>query len=127
MEKVWKIEINSGKMVKSLEFFFFQIYNKCFCEFFPLVKCLSISPVAKTFNHIVRSFIILICDRIVPWLLRFAVHLKKRLVPAFFKVSIDHQFGNLGSGKISYCFGKSLEKVLNFGSEKSGFIFQRTN
>ena len=33
----------------------------------------------------------------------------------FFKVSIDHLFDNLESGKINYCFGKSLEKVLNFG------------
>ena len=33
MEKVWKIEINSEKMVKSLEIFI-QIYNKSFCEFF---------------------------------------------------------------------------------------------
>ena len=35
----------------------------------------------------------------------------------FFKVSIDHLFDNLESGKINYCFGKSLEKVLNFGSK----------
>ena len=49
----------------------------------------------------------------------FEVHLEKRLVPTFFKVSIDHLFGNLESEKIYlvYCFGKSLEKVLNFGSK----------
>ena len=44
----------------------------------------------------------------------FPIHHEKTLVPAFFKVSIDHLFGNLESGKIKYCFGKSLEKVLNF-------------
>jgi len=39
----------------------------------------------------------------------FAVHHEKSLVPAFFKVSIsDHLFVNLKSGKIKYCFGKSL-------------------
>ena len=43
---------------------------------------------------------------------------EKSLVPAFFKVSIsDHLFVNLESGKRKYCFGKSLEKVLNFGSK----------
>ena len=35
----------------------------------------------------------------------------------FFKVSFDQLFDNLESGKIYYCFGKSLEKVLNFGSK----------
>ena len=33
----------------------------------------------------------------------------------FFKVSFDQLFDNLEFGKINYCFGKSLEKVLNFG------------
>ena len=32
MEKVWKMEIKSGKMVKSLEFF--QSYDNCFIIFF---------------------------------------------------------------------------------------------
>ena len=47
----------------------------------------------------------------------FAVHHEKSLVLAFFKVSIDYLFGNLESEKIIYCLGKSLEKVLNFGSK----------
>ena len=48
LEKVWKMEIKSGKMVKSLEFFF-QSYNKfirhkvIFC--FVLVKSYSVSTV----------------------------------------------------------------------------------
>ena len=42
---------------------------------------------------------------------------KKLCSWVFFKVSIDHLFDNLESGKINYCFGKSLEKVLNFGSK----------
>ena len=33
------------------------------------------------------------------------------LVPAFFKVSIDHLFDNRESVRINHCFGKSLEKV----------------
>ena len=45
------------------------------------------------------------------------VQYEKGLFPAFFKVSIDHLFVNLESGKIKNCFGKSLEKVLNFGSK----------
>ena len=40
----------------------------------------------------------------------FALHHEKSLVPAFFKVSIDHLFVyNLEFGKMKYCFGKSLE------------------
>ena len=39
----------------------------------------------------------------------------KKLYPVFFKVSIDHLFDNLESEKVNYCFGKGLEKVLNFG------------
>ena len=48
----------------------------------------------------------------------FAAHHEKSLVPAFFKVSIDHLFDNLESGKRNYWFGKkySLKKVLNLGS-----------
>ena len=42
----------------------------------------------------------------------------KKLCSYFiFKVSIDDLFDNLESGKINYCFGKRLEKVLNFGSK----------
>ena len=41
--------------------------------------------------------------------------MKKSFVPAFFKVSIDHLFDNLESGKRNHYFGKkSLGKVLNF-------------
>ena len=42
---------------------------------------------------------------------------KALLLRFFFKVSFDQLFDNLESGKIYYCFGKSLEKVLNFGSK----------
>ena len=42
---------------------------------------------------------------------------KKLCSCVFFKVSFDQLFDNLESGKIYYCFGKSLEKVLNFGSK----------
>ena len=40
---------------------------------------------------------------------------RKSFIPVFFKVSIDHLFDNLESEKVNYCFGKGLEKVLNFG------------
>ena len=45
----------------------------------------------------------------------FVAHHGKSFVPAFFKVSIDDLFDNFESGKRNSCFGKSLEKVLNFG------------
>ena len=48
----------------------------------------------------------------------FAVHHEKSSVPAIFNVPIDHFFANLESGKIKYCFGKILEKVLNCGFKK---------
>ena len=41
------------------------------------------------------------------------------LCSCFVKVSIDHLFDNLESGKRNYCFEKGLEIVLNFGSKKS--------
>ena len=49
------------------------------------------------------------------------VHVRLQLImeKALFlhQVSIDHLFDNLESGKRKHCFGKSLEKVLNFGSK----------
>ena len=48
----------------------------------------------------------------------FVVHHEKSLIPEFFKVSVDHLFGNLDSVKRMYCFGKkNLEKVLKFGAK----------
>ena len=48
---------------------------------------------------------------------RFQCIVKKDVRPIFFKVCIYPLFDNLESGKINSCFGKSLEKVLNFGSK----------
>ena len=46
----------------------------------------------------------------------FAVHHEKKLCSCFFKVTIDHLFDNLESGKRNYCFGKksgnSFELIL---------------
>ena len=54
--------------------------------FFILVKCYSISPIrAHT----------------------FVAHHEKSPVPVIFKVSFDHLFDNLESGKINSCFGKN--------------------
>ena len=45
--------------------------------------------------------------------------MEKTLFLRFFKVSVDDLFDNLESEKrlkvLKFCFGKSLEKVLNFG------------
>ena len=40
----------------------------------------------------------------------FVVHYEKILVPAFFKVSVDHLFDNLESVKRIYYFGKKIWK-----------------
>ena len=88
-EKVWKIEVKSWKNSKKSRFFFKlqQVLNKwnVFC--------------------------------VGQMLLNLACHCGKSFVPAFFffyyfKVSIDHLFDNLESGK--WHFGKSLEKSLKF-------------
>ena len=43
---------------------------------------------------------------------------EKSLVPVFFKVSVDHLFGNVESGQINYCFRKKPAKRLsNYGSK----------
>ena len=47
----------------------------------------------------------------------FVVNHEKTLVPAFFKVSVDHLFDNLESVKKIIVLEKSLEKVLKFGSK----------
>ena len=74
-------------MVKVLSYF--ESYNKCFTSeiFFALVKSYSILHGCQG----------------------------KSFIPVFFEVSIDHLFDNLESEKVNYCFGKGLEKVLNFG------------
>ena len=49
-----------------------------------------------------------------------AEHHEKSVVPAFLKVSIDHLFDNLESGKKkNYCFGKKSGKSLGFWIETS--------
>ena len=75
--------------------FVFQRYNRC-----------SVSEFFHRFGQIVFNLAH-----------TFAARHEKRMVPVFFKVSVDQLFDNLESGKRNYCFGKSLEKVLNFGSK----------
>jgi len=80
-------------MVKSLSFFL--SCSKCFIsEFF--------FRFAEILFNLARTF---------------AAHHEKSFVPVVFLRSIDHLFDNLESGKRNYCFGKSLAKVLNFGSK----------
>ena len=80
LEKVWKMEIKSGKML------FFQATASALhfiSEIFVvLVKSYSISPVRL--------------QRIMKW--------KALFLRFFFKVYIDHLFDNLESGKRSHCF-----------------------
>ena len=41
---------------------------------------------------------------------------EKSLVPAFVEVSVGRLFDNFEAGKKKFCFGKSLGKIVNFGS-----------
>ena len=86
-------------MVKSLEFFF-KSHNKCF-------KYLSIFFIFR-FGQILFNLAHM-----------STVHHEKGVVPAFFKVSIEHLFDDLESGKRNYCgFGKKCgKKVLKCGSK----------
>ena len=97
MEKVWK-------MIKSL---FFQSYKCLISDFvFPLVQSHSISPVAKTFHHTMRSFITLLVT------VRLQCIMKKAWFLCFSR-SLLITYCNLESGKKNIV----LEKVLNFGSK----------
>ena len=81
-----KIEMKSGKMVKSR-------------SFYPELKSYSILSVIKKFNHRMRSCRTLLCFALHRGYCTFEVHREKSfLVPAFFKVSVDHLFDNLESG-----------------------------
>jgi len=96
LEKVWKIEVKSGKMVKSLEFFSFQSYNKCFISeiFFVLVKSYSISP-------------------------RLRLHriMKKALFLRFLRSLSLAYLITLSPEKEIIVLEKSMEKVLNYRSK----------
>ena len=86
LEKVWKMEIKSGKMLlfkatASALHFVSEI-------FVVLVKSYSIWPVRL--------------QRIMKW--------KALFLRVFFKVYIDHLFDNLESGKRNHCFGITVWK-----------------
>ena len=76
--------------------FVFQRYNRC-----------SVSEFFHRFGQIVFNLAH-----------TFAARHEKRMVPVFFKVSVDQLFDNLESGKKIIVLEKLLEKVLNFGSKK---------
>ena len=63
LEKVWKMEIKSGKMVKSLEFFFFSKLQQIYKWFFVLF-----------WSNLIQS----------------QLYDERSFIPAFLKVSIDH-------------------------------------
>ena len=89
LEKVWKIEVKSGKMVififiRSIllnQSFFFQSSNKCLTSYFLSFWSNRIQS---------RAYI--------------AVHREKSFVPVFFEVCIDRLFDNLGSRKKTIVF-----------------------
>ena len=87
LEKVWK-RWSLEKMIKSLEFFFFEIY-KCFLSEFFLFFFFFQSY--STSSSCLQST-------------------TKKALFLRFKVSIDHLFDNLESGERNYCFGKSSGK-----------------
>ena len=84
LDKVWKMEMKSGKMVKSLESFFKPTTTALEVKFLRFGQIL--------FN-LVRMF---------------AAHHEKRFVPASFKVSIDHLVDNLECGKKKLLFWKNV-------------------
>ena len=92
-------------------------------NFFPVVN--SIYPVAKTFNHRMRSFIIFFVP-IAPWLQYVCSAPGKKLGSCVFsKVSIDHLFDNLESGEIDSRIGKKSGKSLEFWVQNSVWTLKR--
>ena len=91
LEKVWKIEIKSGKNSK----FFFKATTSALQVKF--LSCWS--------NHFQSC--LYVCS----------ASLIKLCSCSYFKVSTAHLFDKCESEKRSYCFGKSLEKIWNFGSK----------
>ena len=57
----------------------------------------------------------------------FAAHHEKSSVPVIFKVSFDHLFDNLESGKINSCFGKKSGKSLEFWIQKPCVMYNPYN
>ena len=94
LEKVWKVERMSGKMIKSVRFFFSKLAQV-------LHKWLYFSFWSNRIHS--RPYV---CS----------ASREKRCF-YFFKVCIDHLFDNLESGKKIIVLEKSLEKVLNFRSK----------
>ena len=106
----WKksgiIEIKTGKMVNILEFSF-QSYSKyLISEFFPFdeiifhVTCSQLRHSLKKFQNFLKST--LLCGYLAPW---------KKLGSNVFKVSFDHLFVNLESGKRNLFFVLSGERL----------------
>ena len=82
-----------------------------------MVKSYSISPVLKTFNHRMKSFIILLCPHCTVVTVRLQCVMKKAWFLRFSRsLLITYLFSLCLENKV-YCFGKSLEKVVNFGSK----------
>ena len=89
------------KKKESVLSFFFESSNKCFT-----------SEIFFRFGQI--SFNLACTSR--KKLCSCVVCLFVCLFVCFFEVSVDHLFDNLESRKRNYYFGKSVEKVWNFGS-----------
>ena len=100
LEKVWKIEIKSGKMVKT---FFLKLQQ---------VSALQVKFFSCWLNHIQSR--LYVCS----------ASLIKLCSCSFFKVSIAHLFDNWESGKRSYCWKKS-GKNLEFWIQKSVQTLER--
>ena len=91
LEKVWKIEVKSGKMVififirgillNQSFFFLFQSSNNCLTSYF-----------LSFWSNLIQSRAYI------------AVHREKSFVPMFFEVCIDSLFDNLGSRKKLFFF-----------------------
>ena len=85
--------------------------------FFAVVKSYSISPLAMTFNHRMRSFIILLRLHCTLVTVRLQCTMKKAWFLRFFKFFIVTYLVPWSLEKWTIIFGKSLEKVLNLGSK----------
>ena len=115
LEKVLKFAQQFFRPGKSLENRDKVWKNSKKSEFFPRGQIPFNLAHAKTFNHRMRISFIILYVRIAPWLPCICSASWKKFDSC---VSLLTTYLlTLSLEKIKHCFGKSLEKVLNFGSK----------
>ena len=117
VKKVLKIEVKSGKLFTSLEFFFFfsklqQVLHKwIFSRWSNLIQS------RPHWRHVITEWEVLKCPHCTVVTVRLQCVMKKAWFLRFSRSLLITYLFSLCLEKKVYCFRKSLEKVVNFGSK----------